>query len=37
MEDGNLLDFGQTGVIAVNHVMEDPDGEHEKGIKEKHI
>jgi hypothetical protein len=31
MEDGNLLDFGQTGVIAVNHVMEDPDGEHEKG------
>jgi hypothetical protein len=21
----------QTGVIAVNHVMEDPDGEHEKG------
>jgi hypothetical protein len=20
-----------TGVIAVNHVMEDPDGEHEKG------
>jgi hypothetical protein len=33
MEDGNLLDFGQTGVIAVNHVMEDPDGEHEKGGK----
>jgi hypothetical protein len=31
MEDGNLLDFGQTGVIAVNHVMEDLDGEHEKG------
>ena len=31
MEDGNLLDFGQTGVIVVNHVMEDLDGEHEKG------
>jgi hypothetical protein len=31
MEDGNLLDFGRTGVIAVNHVMEDLDGEHEKG------
>ena len=31
MEGGNLLDFGQTGVIAANHVMEDPDGEHEKG------
>jgi hypothetical protein len=21
MEDGNLLDFGQTGVIAVNHIL----------------
>jgi len=31
MEDGNLLDFGQTGVIVVNHVMEDLDVEHEKG------
>ena len=31
MEDGNLLDFGQTGVIVVNHVMEDLDGEHDKG------
>ena len=31
MEDGNLLDFGQTGVIVVNHVMEDLDGEHVKG------
>jgi hypothetical protein len=31
MEDGSLLDFGQTGVIAVNHVMEDLDREHEKG------
>jgi hypothetical protein len=31
LNDGNLLDFGQTGVIAVNHVMEDLDGEHEKG------
>ena len=31
MEDGNILDFGQTGVIVVNHVMEDLDGEHEKG------
>ena len=31
MVDGNLLDFGQTGVIVVNHVMEDLDGEHEKG------
>jgi hypothetical protein len=31
MEDGNSLDFGQTGVIVVNHVMEDLDGEHEKG------
>jgi hypothetical protein len=31
MEDGNLLDFGQTGVIVVNHVMEDLDGELEKG------
>jgi hypothetical protein len=31
MEDGNLLDFGQTGVIAVNHVMEDLDRKHEKG------
>ena len=25
------MDFGQTGVIVVNHVMEDLDGEHEKG------
>ena len=31
MEDGNLLAFGQTGVIVVNHVMEDLDEEHEKG------
>ena len=31
MEDGNLLNFGQTGVIVVNHAMEDLDGEHEKG------
>jgi hypothetical protein len=31
MEGGNLLDFGQTGVIVVNHVMEDLDREHEKG------
>ena len=31
MEGGNFLDFGQTGVIVVNHVMEDLDGEHEKG------
>ena len=31
MEGGNLLDFGQTGVIVVNHVMEDLDGEHENG------
>jgi hypothetical protein len=31
MEGGNLLDNGQTGVIVVNHVMEDHDGEHEKG------
>jgi hypothetical protein len=31
MEDGNILNFGQTGVIVVNHVMEDLDGEHEKG------
>ena len=31
MEGGNLLDFGQTGVIVVNHVMEDLDGEYEKG------
>ena len=31
MEDGNLLDFGQTGVIVVKYVMEDLDKEHEKG------
>ena len=31
MGDGSLLEFGQTGVIVVNHVMEDLDGEHEKG------
>jgi hypothetical protein len=31
MEGGNLLDNGQTGVIVVNHVMEDLDGEHEEG------
>jgi hypothetical protein len=31
MEDGNLLNFGQTGVIVVNHAMEDLDGKHEKG------
>jgi hypothetical protein len=31
MEGGNLLDFGQTGVIVVNHAMEDLDGKHEKG------
>ena len=31
MEDGNLLDFGQTGVIAVNRVIKDLDEEHEKG------
>ena len=31
MEGGNLLDNGQTGVIVVNHVMEDLDEEHEKG------
>ena len=25
------MNFGQTGVIVVNHAMEDLDGEHEKG------
>jgi hypothetical protein len=45
MEDGNLLDFGQTGVIAVNHVIYKFVGEkriifekiHTFLIKEKHI
>jgi len=31
MEDGNLLDFGQTGMIVLNRAMEDLDREHEKG------
>jgi hypothetical protein len=31
MEGGKLLDNGQTGVIVVNHVMADLDGEHEEG------